>query len=109
MMPWKLLENSDRYINGWLLGYSGGLGSIAGVLICDYCSSAGRSSSCRTLPAGGVYAYGSSLGTNWAAIVATVAGCFVAWIGLFVPALHWLYDASWFSGPSRRLRCTPCG
>jgi len=30
MMPWKLLADSDRYINGWLLGYSGGLGSIAG-------------------------------------------------------------------------------
>ena len=35
-MPWKLLADRDRYINGWLLGYSGGLGSIAGVLICDY-------------------------------------------------------------------------
>jgi NCS1 family nucleobase:cation symporter-1 len=99
MMPWKLLENSDRYINGWLLGYSGGLGSIAGVLICDYWFVR------RTrlvLPdlyrREGVYAYGSPLGTNWAAIVATLAGCFVAWIGLFVPALHWLYDASWFSG-----------
>jgi NCS1 family nucleobase:cation symporter-1 len=99
MMPWKLLENSDRYINGWLLGYSGGLGSIAGVLICDYWLIR------RTrlvLPdlyrREGVYAYGSSLGTNWAAVVATVTGCFVAWIGLFVPALHWLYDAAWFSG-----------
>ena len=102
MMPWKLLENSDRYINGWLLGYSGGLGSIAGVLICDYWIIR------RTrlvLPdlyrRDGAYAYaagGSTLGTNWAAIVATLAGCFVAWIGLFVPALHWLYDAAWFSG-----------
>jgi nucleobase:cation symporter-1, NCS1 family len=99
MMPWKLLENSDRYINGWLLGYSGGLGSIAGVLICDYWFVR------RTrlvLPdlyrRDGVYSYGSRLGTNWAALVATAAGCLVAWIGLFVPALHWLYDASWFSG-----------
>ena len=25
-------------------------------------------------------------------------GCTVAWIGLLVPALHWLYDAAWFSG-----------
>jgi NCS1 family nucleobase:cation symporter-1 len=99
MMPWKLLENSDRYINGWLLGYSGGLGSIAGVLICDYWFVRRTK---LVLPdlyrRGGVYAYGSPLGTNWAAIGATVAGCFVAWIGLFVPALHWLYDASWFSG-----------
>ena len=95
MMPWKLLENSDRYINGWLLGYSGGLGSIAGVLICDYWIIRRKK---LLLPdlyrRGGAYSYGSPLGTNWAAIVATVAGCFVAWIGLFVPAVHWLYDAS---------------
>src|SRR5207253_10213660 len=36
MCPWKLLENPARYIDGWLVGYSGGLGSIAGVLILDY-------------------------------------------------------------------------
>jgi len=99
MMPWKLLENSDRYINGWLLGYSGGLGSIAGVLICDYWFI--RRTRLR-LPdlyrRDGAYSYGSRRGTNPAAMAATAAGCFVAWIGLFVPALHWLYDAAWFSG-----------
>ncbi len=99
MMPWKLLENSDRYINGWLLGYSGGLGSIAGVLVCDYWLI--RRTRLR-LPdlyrRDGAYAYGSPLGTNWAAVTATAAGCLVAWIGLLVPALHWLYDAAWFSG-----------
>ncbi len=99
MMPWKLLENSDRYINGWLLGYSGGLGSIAGVLICDYWFIRRKRLVLADLyRRDGTYSYGSPLGTNWAAIAATVAGCFVAWIGLFVPALHWLYDASWFSG-----------
>src|SRR5262249_24941025 len=36
MVPWKLLEDPEGYIFKWLLGYSGGLGSIAGVLICDY-------------------------------------------------------------------------
>ncbi len=45
----------------------------------------------------GVYAY-ASFGTNWAAIAATVAGCAVAWVGLFVPSLHVLYDAAWFTG-----------
>jgi NCS1 family nucleobase:cation symporter-1 len=98
MMPWKLLENSDRYINGWLLGYSGGLGSIAGVLMCDYWLIR------RTrllLPdlyrRQGAYAY-ETAGTNWAAVVATAAGCAVAWVGIWVPALHVLYDAAWFSG-----------
>ena len=36
MMPWKLLADPSGYIFSWLLGYSGGLGSIAGVLIADY-------------------------------------------------------------------------
>src|SRR4029450_11861793 len=36
MQPWKLLADPSGYIFTWLLGYSGGLGSIAGVLIADY-------------------------------------------------------------------------
>jgi NCS1 family nucleobase:cation symporter-1 len=36
MQPWKLLADPSGYIFSWLLGYSGGLGSIAGVLIVDY-------------------------------------------------------------------------
>jgi NCS1 family nucleobase:cation symporter-1 len=99
MMPWRLLENSHRYIDGWLLGYSGGLGSIAGVLICDYwILRRTRLELADLYRRDGVYAYGSALGTNWAAIAATAAGCFVAWIGIFVPALDWLYEAAWFSG-----------
>ena len=98
MMPWKLLENADRYINGWLLGYSGGLGSIAGVLICDYWYvRKTRLELADLYRRDGVYAY-TSAGTNWAAVGATVVGCFVAWIGIFVPALHILYDAAWFTG-----------
>jgi NCS1 family nucleobase:cation symporter-1 len=99
MMPWKLLENPDRYINGWLLGYSGGLGSIAGVLICDYWII--RRTRLR-LPdlyrRGGEYSYGRPSGIHWAACVATACGCLVAWVGLFVHQLHWLYDTAWFSG-----------
>src|SRR5205823_8045244 len=36
IQPWKLLADASGYIFTWLLGYSGGLGSIAGVLIADY-------------------------------------------------------------------------
>ena len=36
MMPWKLLANYGSYIFGWLVGYSGLLGPIAGVMIADY-------------------------------------------------------------------------
>jgi NCS1 family nucleobase:cation symporter-1 len=99
IMPWKLLESPDRYINGWLLGYSGGLGSIAGVLVCDYWFvRRARLDLADLYRRDGRYGYGSRLGTNMPAIVATLLGCLVAWIGLFVPALHWLYDAAWFSG-----------
>ncbi len=98
MMPWKLLADSDRYINSWLLGYSGGLGSIAGVLICRLLVRPQEGSSCSPTSTGGRVRTRTALGTNWAAIVATAAGCAVAWIGLFVPRLHVLYDAAWFTG-----------
>ncbi len=98
MMPWKLLENATVYINGWLLGYSGGLGSIAGVLICDYwIIKRTRLSVADLYRRKGEYAY-ESAGTNWNAVAATAVGCFLAWIGIWVDALHFLYDAAWFSG-----------
>ena len=36
MMPWKLLGDFSSYIFGWLVGYSGLLGPIAGIMIVDY-------------------------------------------------------------------------
>ena len=36
MQPWRLLADPSLYIFSWLGGYSGGLASIAGVLIVDY-------------------------------------------------------------------------
>ena len=36
MMPWKLMESMGAYIFTWLIGYSGLMGAIAGILICDY-------------------------------------------------------------------------
>ena len=30
MQPWQLLANPAKYIDGWLVGYSGGMGAIAG-------------------------------------------------------------------------------
>src|SRR5438045_7982947 len=35
MQPWRLLESGDRYI-GWLMNLSGGMGTVAGVVIADY-------------------------------------------------------------------------
>ena len=36
MMPWKLMASMSAYIFTWLIGYSGLMGAIAGILICDY-------------------------------------------------------------------------
>ena len=36
IMPWKLLASADVYIFNWLVGYSGLLGPIAGIMIVDY-------------------------------------------------------------------------
>jgi NCS1 family nucleobase:cation symporter-1 len=36
MMPWKLMGSMGNYIFTWLIGYSGLMGAIAGILICDY-------------------------------------------------------------------------
>jgi NCS1 family nucleobase:cation symporter-1 len=37
-------------------------------------------------------------GWNWRAVFATLVGCALAWIGVFVPALKPLYDYAWFVG-----------
>jgi NCS1 family nucleobase:cation symporter-1 len=97
MQPWQLLANQEKYINGWLVGYSGGMSAIAGVLIIDYWVIRKKR---LVLPdlyrKQGTYTYAG--GWNWRAVAATLAGCFVAWIGLFVPSLRVLYDAAWFVG-----------
>ncbi len=100
MMPWKLIADPSGYIFKWLLGYSGGLGSIAGVLICDYWILRKTKLELADLyKREGVYAYGSqATGTNWNAIIATLAGCFFAWIGVLVDSLHVLFDYAWFVG-----------
>jgi NCS1 family nucleobase:cation symporter-1 len=97
MMPWRLLADPSGYIFSWLLGYSGGLGSIAGVLIADYWLIRKKE---LVLPdlytEHGEYRYQG--GWNWRAVVATLVGCAAAWIGLIVPSLHGMYDYAWFVG-----------
>ncbi|CAN5369492.1 NCS1 family nucleobase:cation symporter-1 [soil metagenome] len=98
MMPWKLLENPERYIDVWLLGYSGGLGAIAGVLVCDYWILRKKRLHLADLyRPNGVYRF-DSIGTNWAAVGATLLGCGVAWIGVFWKPLRPLFDYAWFAG-----------
>jgi nucleobase:cation symporter-1, NCS1 family len=97
MQPWKLLADPSGYIFTWLLGYSGGLGSIAGVLIADYWLVRRTEVRLEDLyRIDGAYRYNA--GWNPTAIAATVLGCAVAWGGLVVPALKPLYDYAWFVG-----------
>ena len=97
MMPWKLIENYGNYIFGWLVGYSGFLGPIAGVLICDYFIVRRRTLAVEELyRRGGEYEYGR--GVNWPAVAALLAGAAVAFIGLFFRPLRLLYDYAWFVG-----------
>ena len=97
IQPWKLLADPSGYIFTWLLGYSGGLGSIAGVLITDYWLIRGRELRLEDLYlVDGAYRYGG--GWHWRAIVATIGGCALAWGGLVVPPLRPLYDYAWFVG-----------
>jgi NCS1 family nucleobase:cation symporter-1 len=94
MQPWRLLADPSGYIFTWLLGYSGGLGSIAGVLIADYwVVRRGRLRLEDLYLTDGVYG-----GWNAPALVSTLAGCAVAWGGLVVPALRPIYDYAWFAG-----------
>lgn len=97
MQPWRLLADPSGYIFKWLVGYSGGLGSIAGVMIADYWLVRRQRLELGDLyRTHGVYRYDA--GWNWRAVIATLAGCGLAWIGLVVPALRPLYDYAWFVG-----------
>lgn len=97
IQPWRLLADPSGYIFTWLLGYSGGLGSIAGVLIADYWIVRRKELGLADLylPDG---AYRYTAGWHLPGVVATLAGCVAAWIGLLVPAWRPLYDYAWFVG-----------
>ena len=97
MMPWKLLADYGTYIFGWLVGYSGFLGPIAGIFIVDYFLIRRQNLSLYDLyRRGGLYEY--QRGFNWKAIGALGAGIVAAMAGLIFPSLRVLYDYAWFVG-----------
>jgi nucleobase:cation symporter-1, NCS1 family len=73
MMPWKLMETAGNYIFIWLIGYSGLMGAIAGIMICDYWVLRRQQLNLRELfdPAG---RYSYSGGVNWRAMAALAVG-----------------------------------
>jgi NCS1 family nucleobase:cation symporter-1 len=97
MQPWRLLGDYSSYIFGWLVGYSGLLGPIAGVMIADYFVIRKRTLNVADLyRRGGEYEYRNGL--NSRALVSLGLGVIVALLGLAIPALRWLYDYAWFVG-----------
>jgi NCS1 family nucleobase:cation symporter-1 len=97
MMPWKLLADFNTYIFGWLVGYSGLLGPIAGIMITDYFLLRKTH-----LDVGSLYkrmgAYEYRNGINPAALLSLGSGILAALMGLLIPNLRWLYDYAWFTG-----------
>jgi NCS1 family nucleobase:cation symporter-1 len=97
MCPWKLLATPDAYIFGWLVGYSGLLGPVAGIMVADYFLIRKTELDVNSLyHRDGAYSY--TKGINPRAIAALVLGVTIALIGLAVKPLHFLYDYAWFVG-----------
>ncbi len=97
MCPWKLLATPDAYIFGWLVGYSGLLGPVAGIMVVDYFLIRKTELDVNSLyHREGAYYY--TRGINPRAIGALVAGVGLALIGLVYAPLHFLYDYAWFVG-----------
>ena len=108
IFPWKLLSDFNQYIFTWLVGYSGLLGSIAGVMLTDYyLLRRARLNAADLYRQDGPYAYGGS-GVNWRALVAIGLGIVVNVPGFLsqatgggievAPFFAGLYDYSWFIG-----------
>jgi NCS1 family nucleobase:cation symporter-1 len=97
MCPWKLLATPDAYIFGWLVGYSGLLGPVAGIMIGDYFFIRKTQLDVNSLyHREGAYHY--SRGINPRAVVALVLGVALALVGNAYAPLHFLYDYAWFVG-----------
>jgi len=97
MMPWKLMSTFGNYIFGWLVGYSGLLGPVAGIMVADYflirCTKLDVYSLYHR---GGMYEYRK--GVNPAAIIALVIAVVVALAGRFISPIAFLYSYAWFVG-----------
>jgi len=71
MMPWQLMSSMGAYIFTWLIGYSGLMGAIGGIMICDYWIIRMQELDLASLfKTDGIYSY--SNGFNWRALVALV-------------------------------------
>ncbi|RMH95874.1 MAG: nitrate reductase [Calditrichaeota bacterium] len=93
IMPWKLL---DMYLT-WLISYSGLLGAVGGVIVCDYILIRRMRLNLPDLyREDGEYTYRK--GFNGHALIALAAGIAVALMGKLHPNLAFLFNGAWFSG-----------
>ncbi len=92
ILPWKLL---DAY-QTWLISYSGLLGAVVGVMVCDYLIvRRGVLILSELYTEGGAYGYTG--GVNRKAMVALAAGILAALAGTLHPGLAFLFNGAWFS------------
>jgi len=92
LFPWELLEAYQT----WLISYSGLLGAVGGVMLCDYAwVRRFRLELVDLYTEDGVYAYHDGL--NRAAMIALVAGIAVALAGKLHPSVSFLFNGAWFS------------
>ncbi|MCK6621779.1 MAG: NCS1 family nucleobase:cation symporter-1 [Calditrichia bacterium] len=92
IMPWKLL---GMYLT-WLISYSGLLGAVGGVIVCDYLFIRRYQLNLAELyRERGEYAF--SNGFNLSAVIATAAGILTALGGKLHPGISFLFDGAWFS------------
>src|SRR5260370_24229993 len=97
MPPWKLMANYGSSILGWLVGYSGFLGPIAGVLICDYFIVRKKNLAAEDLYVrGGQYEYSHGFNSQTTAALAVAAA--IAFIGLGVAPRCVLFNYAWLPG-----------
>ena len=92
ILPWKLL---DMYLT-WLIAYSGLLGAVAGVILCDYLIIRRLRLKLRDLYLEeGAYTYDGGFNRN--ALIALILGIAVALAGKLDPSLAFLFNGAWFS------------
>ncbi len=73
MMPWQLMSSMGAYIFTWLIGYSGLMGAIGGIMICDYWILRKQNLHLAELyKVDGIYSY--SNGLNWRAVTDLIIG-----------------------------------
>ncbi|UOQ50953.1 NCS1 family nucleobase:cation symporter-1 [Hymenobacter cellulosivorans] len=108
IFPWKLIADPSGYIFTWLVGYSGLLGPIGGIMLADYYLLRKEHLDVPELyQYQGQYAYRN--GYNLRAVVALIIGIlpnipgFLAAIGVLDKQTVWpgliaLYDYAWFVG-----------